>query len=291
MKIDWVRIIALMPFVDSEMNPSCRRPTGRPINYAYLGVSLFLMILLPILTWDGIHSLNDVADLEMSAFAPLTAMWGLGLPIQCLGRRSLTSQRAGIIIPNAYSSHTHSAQERGGEQDRGYNVNVFFQFNLQQNFYQVNSHQEIYSISVNQDIHIQNTIVFFPSASKFVSSATQDITPMRMKRGPKFLPRVANGEDPLNDGIRAKVDIAFQHLGYNLKNVDGAAIINLFKKHSKEFLRKNYEKKSLCTWLLRTYGVHFSKNVTAEIISHSSPSIKRQRQIDELFGYDYYDIN
>ena len=288
---DWVRIIALMPFIDHETTSNGGKLTTRTINYVYCGFSLFLMALITILRWKGISSLNDVADIELSLFAPLPAMWGLGLPIQLFGKKVAPKNRVGLTLPNIPSSNPHSTQECRDKYNRGNNVNLFIQINLQQNFYQFNLRQDIYHINVNQDTFIQNTIVFFPPNPKFVTSSTQDMTPVKNKRGPKFLPRVQEGEEPIKDDIRVDFYNTIHLLGYNLRAVDGAAIIHLLKRRREKFLRKNYEKKSLCAWLLGTFNDHFDSKVTIKTIFSSSPSRRRQKKINELFDPDYADIN
>ena len=135
---DWVRIIALMPFRESETTSN----RHRTINYVYLGFSLCLMVLIPVLRWKGISCLNDVADLELSLFAPLPAMWGLGLPIQCFGKKDGHHKRGEIIIPDTHSSSPHSSRECQGEDGRRVNVNVFnFHINLLQNYFLFNFRQ------------------------------------------------------------------------------------------------------------------------------------------------------
>ena len=290
-KIDWMSIIALMPFIDHETTSNGGKLTIRTINYVYCGFSLFLMVLITILRWKGISSLNDVADIELSLFAPLPAMWGLGLPIQLLDRKAATHKRVGLTLPNIHTSNPHSTQECRDKYNRGNNVNLFIQINLQQNFYQFNLRQDIYHINVNQDIFIQNTMVFFPPNPKFVTSSTQDATLMKKKRGPHFLPRVQIGEDPLYNGVQAELDNVVRHLGYNLRSVDGAAIIHHLRDNRKRFLRQGYEKTSLCAWLLNAYKDHFESKVTAKKICSSSPCNKRQQIIDELFNLYDADIN
>lgn len=285
---DWVRIIALMPFRESETTSN----RHRTINYVYLGFSLFLMVLIPALSWKGISCLNDVADLELSLFAPLPAMWGLGLPIQCFGKKDGHHKRGEIIIPDTHSSSPHSSRECQGEDGRRVNVNVFnFHINLLQNYFLFNFRQNNYHMSVNLDIHVQNTTVVFPSSPNFVSSSTQDVAmPSKRKRGPKGKPRVEDGEDPLNDGIRTIVDNAFQHLGCNLGATDGAAIIKVLKTQRKRFLRRDYEQHSLCAWLVNTYGDHFKDGVRIDTMSHSDPTPRCLKKTAELFGVKYTDI-
>lgn len=289
-KIDWMRIIALMPFIDDETTLNGGKITIRPINYVYCGISLFLMALITILRWKGVSSLNDVADIELSLFAPLPAMWGLGLPIQLLDRKVALHKRVELTFPNAHSSNPYSTQECR-DYNRGNNVNVFIQINLHQSFYQFDLRQDIYHINVNQNISIQNTIVFFPPNPKFVTSSTQDATFMKKKRGPHFLPRVKIAENPLNNGVRTELDKVVQHLGNNLRSVDGAAIIHHLRDNRKKFLRQGYEKTSLCVWLLNAYKDHFESKVTAKKICSSSPSQRLQHKIDELFNLYDADIN
>lgn len=288
---DWVRIIALMPFREIETTSKGGKLTIRTINYVYCGFSLFLMTLITIFRWKGISSLNDVADIELSLFAPLPAMWGLGLPIQLFGKKVAPHKRVELTLPNAHSSNPHSTQKCRDKYNSGNYVNLFIQINLHQIFYQFDLRQDIYHINVNQNISIQNTIVFFPSNPKFVTSSTQDATLMKKKRGPHFLPRVKIGENPLNNGVRAELDNVVQHLGYNLRSVDGAAIIHHLRDNRKKFLRQGYEKTSLCAWLLNAYKDHFESKVTAEKICSSSPCNKRQHIIDDLFDRYDADIN
>lgn len=272
-KIDWVCIIALMPFRECDTVSNSGKITHRPINYVYLGFSLFLMVLLPFLTWKGINNLSDIADLELSVFAPLTAMWGLGLPIQYFGKKSSSQQQFGLIIPKAFSYSPHEAHECRSEHSECNNIVILFQLNLYQNNY------------------IQNTIVFFPSSPQFVSNSTQEAILMKNKRGPKEKPRIEIGDNPLNDIVRGELDSVLHSLGYNLRAVDGAAIIKILKRQRKRFLRNDYEKRSLCAWLLNMYKDHFGSDVKIDSMLHSSPTRKRIRKIAELFNLTDADIN
>lgn len=267
--LDPVTLIGLKPVRDFNTNSEVTRKAHRLQNYAFMGLTFILIGIVVFLRWERLDSLDAIANLELSAFSPLCLMWGVGSVIQFF------QCRGAIQSPDTV--------QRVHDESGKWTIHI-----------PANDNGYISEFSLNAGSFNQDQVDLSSSTLLFVQSySSQNQTPKKKKRGPKEKPRVGEGEEHLQAGIKLMLDRVFEELGCNLKASHGGAIAHYFKEDYKEgkkrFINDDYVMESLEKWLLETYRDHFDE-IKHTSMSSSFITTDRNDSIIELIDRKYAEL-